>query len=99
MMAAGGAALLLMQNDEGKPSLPVAARAFGCRGASPPHDHPHIYLNMGKAAGEIRCPYCGTLYIYESAEGAGAPAAGAPTASAAEDGAEPSTKLPTAGEP
>lgn len=54
----------LMQNDEGLPSLPVAQRRFGCRGASPPHDHPHIYLDMGDAAREIRCPYCSTLYVY-----------------------------------
>ena len=29
-------------------------------GATPPHDHPHVYLDMGHEA-HIVCPYCSTL--------------------------------------
>jgi hypothetical protein len=35
-------------------------------GATPPHDHPHVYLDMG-AETQIVCPYCSTLYIYDPA--------------------------------
>ena len=62
-MSAAAQKAALMQNDEGRARVSIAQRVFGCRGASPPHDHPHIYLDMG-AADEIRCPYCGTLYVY-----------------------------------
>ena len=34
-------------------------------GARPPHDHPHVYLDMG-AEGQILCPYCSTLYIHDA---------------------------------
>jgi hypothetical protein len=33
-------------------------------GARPPFDHPHVYLDMGDD-GQILCPYCSTLYIYD----------------------------------
>ena len=35
-----------------------------CIGATPPFDHPHIFIDMG-AADEKICPYCSTLYIYD----------------------------------
>ena len=35
-------------------------------GARPPHDHPHVYLDMG-AESQILCPYCSTLYIHDAA--------------------------------
>jgi hypothetical protein len=33
-------------------------------GARAPFDHPHVYLDMGDD-GQILCPYCSTLYIYD----------------------------------
>nr|WP_283937821.1 zinc-finger domain-containing protein [Sphingomonas hankyongi] len=30
-------------------------------GVLPPHDHPHVYLNMGEQS-DILCPYCSTQY-------------------------------------
>jgi uncharacterized Zn-finger protein len=50
-------------NDPGVPVIEVAAREFQCVGALPPHDHPHVYLDMG-ADKEIVCPYCSTLYRF-----------------------------------
>ena len=35
-------------------------------GARPPHDHPHVYLDMG-ADSQILCPYCSTLYVHDAA--------------------------------
>jgi hypothetical protein len=37
-----------------------------CVGASPPLDHPHVFLDMGADA-EIICPYCSTLYRHDPA--------------------------------
>jgi hypothetical protein len=34
-------------------------------GARPPHDHPHVYLDMG-AESQILCPYCSTLYVHDT---------------------------------
>ena len=34
-------------------------------GARPPHDHPHVYLDMG-ADSQILCPYCSTLYVHNA---------------------------------
>jgi hypothetical protein len=31
---------------------------------SPPHDHPHVYINMGDQDA-ILCPYCATRYRYD----------------------------------
>ena len=50
-------------NSMGVASIEIGAREFMCIGAKPPHDHPHVYLDMG-AAGEIICPYCSTLYRF-----------------------------------
>ena len=36
-----------------------------CVGATPPGDHPHVFLDLGDA-NEMVCPYCGTLYRYRS---------------------------------
>ncbi|WP_319413566.1 zinc-finger domain-containing protein [uncultured Cohaesibacter sp.] len=49
------------KNDQGVPVISVGVREFQCIGATPPQDHPHIFLDMGKAD-EILCPYCSTLY-------------------------------------
>ena len=49
------------QNDAGVPAVRVNAHEFMCEGASPPYDHPHVYLDMGDLE-ELVCPYCSTLY-------------------------------------
>ena len=49
------------QNDLGVPTIRVNAHELMCEGASPPHDHPHVYLDMGDAD-ELVCPYCSTLF-------------------------------------
>jgi len=51
-------------NDPGVPIVHIAAHEFMCEGASPPYDHPHVYLDMGDAT-EIVCPYCSTLYRFD----------------------------------
>ncbi len=48
-------------NSMGVAAIEIGAKEFMCIGATPPHDHPHVYLDMG-AAVEIICPYCSTLY-------------------------------------
>ena len=50
-------------NDSGAPAIAIGVKEFMCIGASPPFDHPHVFLDMG-AADEIVCPYCSTLYRY-----------------------------------
>jgi uncharacterized Zn-finger protein len=52
-------------NDQGVDKILIGVREFQCMGARPPHDHPHVYLDMG-AEGQIVCPYCSTLYVYAS---------------------------------
>ena len=61
-------------NTDGLRQIEVGAREFMCIGALPPHDHPHIYLDMGKDS-EIVCAYCSTHYVYNSrlAPGTAAP--------------------------
>ncbi len=51
-------------NDEGVEKIHIGVKEFQCMGARPPYDHPHVYLDMG-ADGEILCPYCSTLYVYD----------------------------------
>ena len=51
-------------NDPGAEKIRIGAKEFQCMGARPPHDHPHVYLDMG-ADKQILCPYCSTLYVYE----------------------------------
>ena len=53
-------------NDLGVPVIEVGAREFMCIGATPPFDHPHIFLDMGHE-NEIICSYCSTLYRYNPA--------------------------------
>ena len=56
-------------NDAGAASIKIGAREFMCIGATPPFDHPHIFLDMGQAA-EIICPYCSTLFKFDAGLGA-----------------------------
>ena len=51
----------LFFNELGVKSIEIGVAAFDCMGVMPPHDHPHVYLNMGENA-EILCPYCSTEY-------------------------------------
>jgi uncharacterized Zn-finger protein len=52
-------------NDLGAEKIFIGVREFKCMGARPPHDHPHVYLDMG-ADSQILCPYCSTLYIHDA---------------------------------
>ena len=53
------------KNDEGVHQIAIGVREFMCCGASEPHDHPHVFLDMGDET-EIVCPYCSTLYVFKS---------------------------------
>jgi len=53
------------KNDQGAAEIRIGVKEFKCAGASAPHDHPHIYLNMG-AGDSVFCPYCATLFRYDS---------------------------------
>jgi len=57
------------QNDAGAAAIAIGVREFNCIGASPPMDHPHVFLDMG-GADEIVCPYCSTLFRYRAGLGA-----------------------------
>jgi|1185.fasta_scaffold332632_2 uncharacterized Zn-finger protein len=58
-------------NDPGVPAIHLGSREFMCIGATPPFDHPHVFLDMG-SDDEIVCPYCSTLYKHRPGLGAGA---------------------------
>lgn len=49
------------QNDIGVAEIKIGVSKFMCCGASDPHDHPHVFLDMG-ADTQIVCPYCSTLF-------------------------------------
>jgi uncharacterized Zn-finger protein len=57
-------------NDAGAEKVQIGVKEFQCMGASPPHDHPHIFLDMGSDR-QIICPYCSTLYVLDERLGAG----------------------------
>lgn len=61
-----GPATPKFNNDEGAAEIRIGVKEFECVGATAPHDHPHIYLDMGRAQ-EIICPYCSTLYKFDDA--------------------------------
>ena len=50
-------------NSAGVPAIEIGTKEFMCIGAKPPHDHPHIFIDMGDET-ETVCPYCSTLYRY-----------------------------------
>ncbi len=52
-------------NEAGADVVRIGAKEFECVGALPPHDHPHVYLDMGGET-EIICPYCSTRYVYDA---------------------------------
>ena len=53
--------VLQFHNDPGVSVIHVGTKEFMCIGATPPFDHPHVFLDMGDAT-EIICPYCSTLF-------------------------------------
>lgn len=55
-------------NDMGVTEIRIGVKEFECVGALPPHDHPHIYLDMGDGD-RIHCPYCNTVYVYDPSLG------------------------------
>ena len=57
--------LVAFLNDVGVPRIEIGVREFECIGASPPHDHPHIYLQMG-GNDELICPYCATRFVFNA---------------------------------
>jgi uncharacterized Zn-finger protein len=53
-------------NDKGVDRIRIGVKEFQCMGATPPFDHPHVYLDMGHAA-KIVCPYCSTVFEHDDA--------------------------------
>ena len=53
------------KNDHGVPEIRIGVREFKCIGVSPPHDHPHIYINMVGESDTILCPYCVTRFRFD----------------------------------
>lgn len=52
------------QNDRAVSEIRIGTREFKCIGVSPPHDHPHVYIDMGDDD-TIPCPYCATRYRFD----------------------------------
>lgn len=52
-------------NDAGVAEIRIGVKEFECMGATPPNDHPHIFLDMGRGT-ELICPYCSTLYKFDA---------------------------------
>jgi uncharacterized Zn-finger protein len=52
------------QNDAGLSHITIGVKEFECIGARPPHDHPHIYIDMGDET-EAVCSYCSTVYRFD----------------------------------
>ena len=52
-------------NDQGVEKIAIGVKEFQCMGARPPHDHPHVFLDMG-SDNQILCPYCSTLYMHDA---------------------------------
>ena len=50
-------------NDPGVQVIEIGAKEFMCIGATPPFDHPHIFIDLGHES-EAVCPYCSTLYRF-----------------------------------
>ncbi|PWJ76925.1 putative Zn-finger protein [Pseudaminobacter salicylatoxidans] len=61
-----GGSIPHFQNDAGHAVIEIGVKEFMCVGATPPYDHPHVFLDMG-ADSEKVCPYCSTLYRFNGA--------------------------------
>jgi len=53
-------------NSQGHAHVEIGVREYMCVGALPPHDHPHVFLDMGDDSEKV-CPYCSTLFVYNDA--------------------------------
>lgn len=53
------------RNDHAVAEIRIGTREFHCVGVTPPHDHPHVYINMGER-NVIFCPYCATSFRFDS---------------------------------
>ncbi|MEC9368244.1 MAG: zinc-finger domain-containing protein [Pseudomonadota bacterium] len=53
------------QNDAGADKIRIGVKEFQCMGASPPFDHPHVFLDMGKE-NQVICGYCSTVYVHDA---------------------------------
>ena len=51
------------KNDLGVTEIAIGVTEFKCVGASPPHDHPHIYHKLNEQ-GFVHCLYCNTKFVY-----------------------------------
>jgi len=60
-----GPATPKFNNDAGVCEIRIGVREFECTGATPPNDHPHVYLDMGRGL-EAICPYCSTLFKFDA---------------------------------
>lgn len=56
-------------NDPGVPTIRIGVKEFMCTGATPPFDHPHIFIDMGDDI-EAICSYCSTRFLYDASLGA-----------------------------
>ena len=52
-------------NEPGVAVIEIGAKEFMCIGATPPFDHPHIFIDMGDESDAI-CPYCSTHFVYDA---------------------------------
>jgi uncharacterized Zn-finger protein len=62
--AMSGSGYPKFRNDRGIPEICIGVKEFECIGVSPPHDHPHIYINM-READTILCPYCAMQFRFD----------------------------------
>lgn len=53
-------------NNSGTREIRIGVKEFMCVGATAPYDHPHVFLDMGDDDEKV-CPYCSTLFKYDSA--------------------------------
>jgi uncharacterized Zn-finger protein len=57
-------ALPKFHNDPAYPEISIGVVEFACIGCLPPHDHPHVYLAIERE--RVMCPYCSTMFRYQS---------------------------------
>ncbi|MIL10063.1 zinc-finger domain-containing protein [Salmonella enterica subsp. enterica] len=60
-----GGAIPHFQNNAGHDAISIGVKEYMCVGATPPFDHPHVFLDMGADVEKV-CPYCSTLYRYDA---------------------------------
>ena len=63
-------------NDPGVPVIEIGAREFMCVGATPPHDHPHVFPRHGRGQGnylpvllDALSPRSGTRFAFGAPAG------------------------------